>query len=216
MQEDIKTNKIIELINSAGNIAIMPSMVSGVDSFGAAAGLYFMLKEKGQNVSFIYQGPIPEEFEGIVAEDDVLRNITQRELVVSIDYSDTPASKVHYSTKDDILYLNIGPVNKDFNMQNIKSELKGFHFDLFITVGAQVLEDFGQVYDELRESMKSSDVINIDNTERNQKFGSVNVVEPQENSSSMVVFLNAPKWGLKPGSKAAKALLKGISHKDLN
>ncbi|NMB91392.1 hypothetical protein GYA37_00930 [candidate division WWE3 bacterium] len=207
-----KTNQIIELLKEANNIAVVPSKVAGVDAFAAGVGLYFMLKDLNKNVTVVYPGAKPEEFTDLT-DVNIASNVNQRELVVSVDYSGTEASKVHYSTENDILYLTVSPVSKDFDLSKVKSEIKGHNFDLIITIGAQILDDFGQTFRELEGEFSKADILNLDNTERNQRFGTINIVDSNQDSLSLLVLSKALKWDLRLDSKAAEALLKGISRR---
>jgi len=207
-----KTNQIIELLREAKNIAIVPSKVAGVDAFAAGVGLYFMLKDLNKDVTLVYPGSKPEEFSDL-NDVNITSNVTQRELVVSVDYSGTDASKVHYSTENDILFLTVSPVSKEFDLSKIKSEIKGYNFDLIITIGAQIPDDFGQTFKELEGEFSKADILNLDNTDRNQRFGTINIIDSNEDSLSLLVLNKAPSWELKVNSKAAEALLKGISRR---
>jgi nanoRNase/pAp phosphatase (c-di-AMP/oligoRNAs hydrolase) len=135
--------------------------------------------------------------------------------MVTIDYSQTPAAKVHYSTEGDVLTLKVSPVNKEFDLSRVRAQLAGYDFDVVITVGVLEAHDLGQTYDELQNEIRNSKVINIDNTDSNLKYGYVNVIDPTSDSLSMVVYKNAFLWGLTPNTKAAKALLTGMTYKDL-
>lgn len=207
-----KTNQIIELLREAKNIAIVPSKVAGVDAFAAGVGLYLMLKDLNKDVTIVYPGSKPEEFTDL-KDINITSNVGQRELVVSVDYSDTEASKVHYSTENDILYLTVSPVNKEFDLSKIKSEIKGYNFDLIITIGAQIPDDFGQTFRELEGEFSKADILNLDNTDRNQRFGTINVIDSTEDSLSLLVLNKAANWELKVNSRSAEALLKGISRR---
>ncbi len=205
-----KTNQIIELFRDAKSIAITPSKVAGVDAFAAGVGLYFVLKEDGKNVSLIYPGSIPEEFEGLNGLD-LSSNASQRELVVSVDYSGTEASKVNYSTNDDVLQFSLGPIDKDFDLSRIRTSIVGCNFDLIVTIGAQVLEDLGKTYNDLESEFSKVDVLNIDNTDRNQRFGNINVVDSSSDSLSLLVLNKSVNWNFRLTTKSAEALLKGIA-----
>jgi nanoRNase/pAp phosphatase (c-di-AMP/oligoRNAs hydrolase) len=207
-----KTNQIIELLKEANNIAIVPSKVAGVDAFAAGVGLFLMLKDINKNVTVVYPGATPEEFTDL-KDINITTNVGQRELVVSVDYSGTEASKVHYSTENDILFLTVSPVSKEFDLSNIKSEIKGYNFDLIITIGAQIPDDFGQTFRELEGEFSKADILNLDNTDRNQRFGTINVIDSTEDSLSLLVLNKAANWELKVNSRAAEALLKGISRR---
>lgn len=210
-----KDLKIKELIENAKNIAIMPSKVANVDAFAAAVGLYYSLKASEKHVSLIYQGKKPVECAEIIPDDEITGDVSQRELVVSLDYSNTNASKVHYypDSDHDILYITVSPVTKDFDLSRIKAEIKGFNFDLIITIGAQSLEDYGQFFKELEEEFVKSTIINIDNTGFNLKYGTVNVIDTMQSSLSLMTLTNAIEWKYLPDSKAAKAFLTGITHR---
>jgi nanoRNase/pAp phosphatase (c-di-AMP/oligoRNAs hydrolase) len=207
-----KTNQIIELLREAKNIAIVPSKVAGVDAFAAGVGLFFMLKDLNKDVTLVYPGARPDEFSDL-NDVNITSNVAQRELVVSVDYSGTEASKVHYSTENDILFLTVSPVSKEFDLSKIKSEIKGYNFDLIVTIGAQIPDDFGQTFRELEGEFSKADILNLDNTDRNQRFGTINVIDSNEDSLSLLVLNKAPSWELKVGSRAAEALLKGISRR---
>jgi nanoRNase/pAp phosphatase (c-di-AMP/oligoRNAs hydrolase) len=212
---DTEKTKVVEALEQAKNIAIVPSKVAGSDAFAAGAGLYLMLKQKEKQVSFLYPGKIPDECVGVLKDDEILSDVAQRELKVSIDYSNTPASKVQYYTENDVLYLSISPISKGFDLKRIQADLKGFDYDLILTVGAQGLDDFGQSFTDLQDEFTKAKIINIDNTERNTRYGNVNIVDPQESSLSLLALNRAVNWGLKVDARSAKALLTGISYRNL-
>jgi nanoRNase/pAp phosphatase (c-di-AMP/oligoRNAs hydrolase) len=205
-----KTNQIVALIKEAGNIVIMPSKVAGMDAFAASAGLYHMLKDENKNVTIIYNGLPPEDY-GSVDGLDIASNSGQRELVISVDYSGTDASKVNYSTENDILRFTVSPVNRDFELSRIKSEVRGSEYDLIITMGAQASGDLGRAFDDVGGEFGKADVLNVDNTDKNQRFGSINVVDPSVESLSLLILNLGLRWGFRVNQKAAEALLKGIS-----
>lgn len=205
-----KTTQVSDLIKKAKNVAVVPSKVGGVDAFSGGLGIYFMLKGLGKSVSLVYQGKKPEEFDDLISDKEITTNVSERELIISVDYSDTEASKVHYSTENDILYLSFSPVKKNFDLEKVRAKIKGYDFDLIITIGAQDPSDLGQVFSELEGEFGNSTIINIDNTPGNQKFGKLNIVDVSESSLSLLVLNSSLKWGLKLDSNSAKALLKGI------
>jgi len=207
-----KTNQITELFRESKNIVILPSKVAGVDAFAAGVGLYLMLKEENKNVSIIYPGSVPEEFLGL-SDVNISSNAGQRDLIVSVDYSGTNASKVNYSTEDDVLRFSIGPVDKNFDLSRVKSQVSDYNFDLIITIGAQVPDDFGNIFDDLKGDFSRADILNIDNTDRNQRFGNINVVDSNSDSLSLLVLNKCIKWNLRLTSKSAEALLKGIAYR---
>ncbi|KKS16243.1 MAG: hypothetical protein UU80_C0005G0026 [candidate division WWE3 bacterium GW2011_GWA1_41_8] len=213
--EKNNSEKIMELIENARTIAVIPSKVAGADAFSAAVGLYNMLLATGKDVSLVYTGKVPEVAEHLVKKEEITANIFTRELLVSIDYSNTPAAKVHYSTDNDILTLKLSPVPKDFDRSRVKTFIKGMEFDVIFTVGVQELADLGQTYRELEEEFRAAKIINVDNTDRNRRYGAVNIIDTSAENLSMVVFRNCPTWGLQPDTKSAKALLTGMTYREV-
>ncbi len=216
--EDYDKQQLLSLIHEAKDIAIIPSKVSGADSFCASAGLYLMLKNKyaaapngeKKNVKFLFEGKIPESCEKLLTKEDTTTNIQDRELLISVDYSETSASKVQYTTENDILYLKLGPIPKHFDTNRIKSKITGFDFDLVFIVGAQELADLGPIYSNLRSEINRSKKVNIDITKKNTRFGVINIIDDTTDSLSTLVFKNSALWELTPDKVAAKALLAGI------
>jgi len=207
-----KTNQILRLIEEAASIVILPSKTAGIDSFSSAVGLYYMLQSEGKEVTILYPGMIPENF-GNVDDINIADNSSARELVVSVDYSDTSAAKVNYSTENDVLRFSLSPIERDFDLSRIKSEIKGYNFDLIITVGAPSRDNLGRLLEDVGGSFGGVDILNIDNSERNQRFGNINVIDSSFDSLSLLVLNHAIKWNLVISGKAAEALLKGISNR---
>ena len=205
-----KTDKIKQTIREAKDIVIMPSKVAGIDSFAAGVGLYRALKKQGKNVTLVYPGLAPEEF-GSVEGLEIISNTGKRDLLVSVDYSGTEASKVNYSTTDDVLHFSIGPVDKDFDLSRVKAEVRGLNFDLIITIGVQYPEDLGRSFADITGEFRKVEVINIDNTEKNQRFGDINIVNPSVESLSLLTLNTLASCELNIDSEAAEALLKGVS-----
>ena len=214
MEKDIDYNQIKGLINNAKDIAIIPSKVSEADAFSAGVGLYHMLSARGKSVSFVYPGSIPEVCKDLMEEEDIEIDTKDRKLMVSIDYSDTPAAKVQYSTEDNILRLVVSPVPKDFDSSRVRAGIVGFDFDVVFVLGAQRLEDLGKTLENIREELGKSTVINIDNTGMNTGFGNVNLVDVTANNLSVLVFKLISRLGLVPDVKSAKALLVGMTYRE--
>jgi hypothetical protein len=205
MNNNDEKSSIEQLIDVSTNIAIIPSQVAGYDAFAAALGLFFGLKEKEKNVSLVYPDKVPEGFEDLITGNELITDPSIKELVVTIDYHNSPAQKVHYSTVSDVLTLKIGPINKDFRSDNVRARIEGLGFDLIFVIGAQVKEDLGV-----------TTIVNLDNTGTNTKFGDLNVVDPLMDNLSQVVLNFMARSGFFISQKPAKALLRGISYRVVN
>lgn len=217
MDKSDRNKNILEIFQNANRIGILPNKLDAEDSFSAGTGMYYLLTEKFHNkdILLVYPGKIPEKCENLMEKDKILTNVSERDLMVSIDYSDTPAAKVQYSTDKGVLYLKVSPINADFDKKRVKTEITGsVNFDVLITIGAQMMEDFGQTFKEMETEFYSAKIVNIDNTDRNLRYGNYNYVDPSQDTLSLMVLNLAGVWGIKVTKKAGKALLTGITYRD--
>lgn len=214
------TAKVSKLIEDAKNIAIVPAKDRGVDAYCAAAGLFHMIKEKymhlgaAKAVKVVYQGAVPEGCEPLLEPEDLEPKLGERELLVKIDYSKTPAAKVKYSAENEVLVLKLGPVGSDFSLERVETTLTGIDYDLIIIVGALSLDMLDLVTPELKKELSPEKLINIDTEPTNTAYASVNLLDHAAGSLCMLVFKEATHWGLTPVKKSAHALLTGLSNTD--
>lgn len=216
MQIDMQTNEqITNVLRSAQDIAIIPAKISGVDAFCAGAGIFLMLKSLDKNPKILYPGSVPEACQELVKETDVITTFSQRQLTVSIDFSGEHEAKAWYEPDGETLKVKLAPVSKDFD-PNLKVHAKldaGFEFDTAIIIGANAFDDLGYIYDEIRADLTKSTIINLSNSNKNNRFASINVIDPMSDSLSQLVIKKAPLWELNINTQAAQALLLGITQK---
>jgi nanoRNase/pAp phosphatase (c-di-AMP/oligoRNAs hydrolase) len=106
-------------------------------------------------------------------------------------------------------------VSKEFDT-SLKVHAKldtGFDFDTAVILGGDTLEDLGIVYTEIQRDLAKATIINISNSVKNTRFGSVNVIDPTSDSISQLIIKKAPLWELNITTQAAQALLLGITQK---
>ena len=207
-------NNIQSYIDKANSIAIVPSKINGADAYSAGCGLYKSLKILDKKVSFIHTHKVPEGCEHLLTQEELINDIFERELHVSIDYSQTPAARVHYSTENDVLHLKVKPIDKNFDLSRVKATIKGFNFDLVIVIGATELEDLGQIYHELKESFNLSSIINIDHSSLNKHYGKVNLIDNTKDSISTLMLQTISKLNYPLTDNIAKCFLTGLIAKN--
>ena len=78
-------------------------------------------------------------------------------------------------------------------------------YDTFITVDCADFKRVGRVF----ESFGQPD-INIDHHKTNEKFGKLNLIEPEEVATAAILANHLPAWGLQITKPIAAALLTGI------
>ncbi|MGE5462928.1 MAG: DHH family phosphoesterase [Syntrophothermus sp.] len=86
----------------------------------------------------------------------------------------------------------------------IVREPSGEH-DTFITVDCADFKRVGKAFEVIGQPD-----INIDHHKTNEKFGNLNLIEPEEVATSAILANHLPAWGLKITRPVADALLTGI------
>ncbi len=216
MQIDLQTNEqIASVIRSAESIAVIPAKGAGIDAFCAGLAMQLMLKSLEKPSKLFYPGELPEACKELVNDSDIMTSFSQRQLTVAIDYSGEHDAKAWYEPEGETLKVKLAPVSKDFDPKlRVRSKLDtGFDYDTAIIVGANELEDLGDVYNEIRIDLAKSTILNLSNSGKNNRFGSINVIDPTCDSLSQLVIKKAPLWELNITTQAAQALLLGITQK---
>ena len=212
--ESYKKEDILKLIADAKHIAVVPSKIAGTETFIAGVGLYHMLKALNKPVKLLYIGKTPDEAKSLINHEEVTTNHSKRDLVISVDYSGTHAGNVHWKNNNDVLEFRLGPMPRDFDTSKVKVNMASYGFDLIFVLGNQYLPDLGLVYSNLQDEFRAANIVNIDNTKRNTRFGVVNVIDESCDTLSLLVYKYAADWGLLPNTKSAQALLTGMTVKE--
>lgn len=220
MQIDLQTNEqITNVLHSAESVAVIPAGGqagdrAGVDAFCAGVAVHLMLKALDKKSKLLYSGIVPESCKDLIKESDILTTFSQRQLTVSIDFAGERDAKAWYEPEGETLKVKLAPVSKDFDPSvrvNAKLDV-GFGFDTAIIIGANELVDLGDIYTEIQHDLIKSTIINLSNSAKNVRFGSVNVIDPACDSLSQLVIKKAPLWELNITTQVAQALLLGITN----
>lgn len=208
------------LIGKSQNILLLPSLNLAGDSLPASFALFFILKKLGKNVN-VAAKEIPEKFHFL----SELNSLPSREFVISVDASEKNISEIRYEKNEKNLKIHLcldrGQIGeKDISFPPLRggAELKkdnfsGENFDLLITLGANSLEDLGEMFSQNSRIFYETPILNIDNRPSNENFGEVNLVEVtasiSETVTNLIKSMGSGKEELLDG-KIASLLLTGI------
>ena len=68
------------------------------------------------------------------------------------------------------------------------------------------------MFNEYKEEIKKIFLINIDNSTKNENYGTLNVIEPESGGLCQLVLYKLAAWHYKVDKETAKALLAGITY----
>jgi len=216
------------LIEKSNNIAVIPAVGAGIDGLSAAIGLILSIRDTSfnneinqyeedesnkrmeKNVFLVYPKEISQDYKDYVNPNFIIEDPSLRDLIVEINYSDSPASKVNYSIDNETLKIVLTPVKRNFNTNNVKTKIMDRNFDLIITIGAARKEDLGLSYFDMEDEYKKAVILNIDNNNDNTHYGLLNIVNPKIESLSLLMINLILRNGLTLNANTGKALLTGL------
>lgn len=207
------------IIERFQNILIVPSLKSPGDGLGSALALFFTLKKLGKNVNLVRQ-EIPEKFHFLTELD----NDPAKDFIISVDTSKKNISKMRYEKdgQDLKIYLSLSQGElgeKDISFVSApaaeKIKLSGLeeNTDLLVVLGAESLENLGEIFYQNPDFFYERPILNIDNSLANENFGEINLIEAGSSLSEILIKLIEP---METGhnnlidKKTASCLLTGI------
>jgi len=162
------------IILQSENICIIPEENSDPEAIASALSLFYTLKELGKNVNLIIE-KLPEWLDFLTPSLNFISY--PKNFVISVPSKSAEISQIYYEKNDDSLKIHL-TVEKGF----VKKDDIAFYFsekkpDLIITVG--VKDYHSQLSGKLNPFgfLLGAQILNIDNSQDNKKFGKINLVE---------------------------------------
>ena len=191
-------------------LVILPSRPT-TDQLAAALALYLVLPEMGKNVNVACTSK-PSNASNLIGSDKIVSSIgNSSNFIVSLDYEEGSIEKVSYNIEGDKFNLVIEP-RPGFNFSKDKVHFNNGvgQADLLIMIGVSNPEDTGEMFAQLEQKKKKTDVINIDTNNRNMRYGRTNLVYDNMGSVSELVTQILSEMQLLTNTDAASNLLTGI------
>ncbi|OGG13653.1 hypothetical protein A2773_06280 [Candidatus Gottesmanbacteria bacterium RIFCSPHIGHO2_01_FULL_39_10] len=206
---------IKSVIDNSREILIATPRNPSMDSTASALSLYLSLSTLGKHVSVVSPSPMTVEFNQLVGVDKILNMVSNggRNLVVSFPYQEGSIEKVSYNIENDVFHLVIEPREgyPTITAEKLSYSYGGGSFDTIIAIGASNLYDLDAIYNQNQSLFSEKQLINIDNNPANNRFGKVNIVDPNLASISEMVVNMISSLGVKIDPDIATNLLAGIT-----
>ncbi len=175
------------LTNSQTAFIIAPKMPS-LDKIAAALALFLSLKKTGKTVTIVCPDEMTVELSSLVGVDKIGQKLGGKNLVISFDYIEDSIEKVSYNIENNKFNLLIQPKAgfPPLSTDKVNYSSSG-GADLIFVVGAQKLEDLGNLYSQEKQLYQQSSVVNLDVDPKNTQFGKINLTVPTVSSCSELV-----------------------------
>lgn len=181
--------KVKELLDKAQNVLIVTHEHPNFDSVGSALTLSLGLIGLGKKVTIVCPDLMTVELSGFIGVQKIVREISSKNFVISLDYVDGSIEKVSYNIEGNKFNLVIEPRPgyEGFSEDKVHYAHGGAAADLIFTVDTIHLGGLKKVYDDNKELFAGKQIINIDRHPNNAKYGAVNLVDQTASSTVEIV-----------------------------
>lgn len=160
-----------QIISEAKNIYLIPC--EEPEAITSALALFYTLKELNKNVNLIVD-ELPENLKSLTPSLDFVT--FPKNFIISIPNKVADISQIYYEKNDDSLKIHLAVNRGNIKKENISFYFSNFKPDLVITIGIQnFISQLSQRLDSYGFLLES-DILNIDNEQKNEKFGKINLL----------------------------------------
>lgn len=210
MENNLQFDQVAPLLQAANQINVVLAQKTNVDRVAAGLALYLALGNKRAGI--YCSRPMTVAFSSLVGVDQIKDKFEGKNLTVVFDYTEGSIEKVSYNIKNKKFNLLIQP-KKGFpplSADNLEYHYSGQNPDLVFVVGARRLSDIGELYLDNKEVFDKAPLVNLDTSPENEKFGRINLLDPQAASFSELVALLTDQLKLTVTKDVVTNLLVGL------
>ncbi|HQL11435.1 MAG TPA: hypothetical protein PK507_00280 [bacterium] len=183
-------DQIFRIINENSKILILTDSIFNFDKIAASLSFGLFTQILGKNTIIYFKNTIEEKYKFLNGFELIKNNIDiKNNLTIAISTKDVKAKELSYEQKEDRIEIYLTPEkNKKFTKEDVSIIDNQNLFDLIITIGVENIEKIGEFYNSNIEFFKNTPIINIDNNIANERFGQINLIEPQYSSICELMF----------------------------
>lgn len=212
MENFSSINQIQQALSTAKTIFIVLPRELNQDKIASALSLYLSFKKIGKEVSIFCSRSMIVEYSFLVGVDKIGKKPEGKNLIISFAYLEDSIEKVSYNIEKQKFNLIIQSKAgfPPLSNESVKYSYSGVHAELIFTIGAQSLENLGEIYEEDKELFEQGVLVNIDIDSKNSNFGKINLIEEGAASYSEVTVSLLSRLRLPFDVDVASNLLSGI------
>lgn len=181
--------QIFELIKKSRSILITIKKDWTGDAIASALALAKTLKKIDKRIDIVCQDFKTTNNISFLGTDDINDKIEGlQKFVISIDTSKTKVGEFYYDNESDKLNIYISPKNGQFKPEDVSAKIANYEYDLIFVINSSDLESLGEIYNKHGEFFYSIPKINLDNSNKNEYFGDINIVDLTSSSTAEIVY----------------------------
>lgn len=214
MKDYFDFTSIEEALGSAQTFAVILPKNLDQDKIAASLALGLALKKVNKDVQVICSTPMTVAYSSLVGVNRITNKLKGKNLVVSFDYTDDSIEKVSYNIDSDQNKFNLVIQPKEgrspLSPENVKYSYLGANADMIFVIGANRLEEIGQLYFDNKKFFEEGQVVNLDINQNSQQFGKFNFIKPDLASYSEFIALMLATLKIAVDEDIASNLLLGM------
>lgn len=176
-----------QTLATAQTVLVVAPKKPNLDKVAAALALFLSLKKAGKSVIVACPDEMTVEFSLLVGVDKITQQLGGKNLIISFDYIEDSIEKVSYNIENNKFNLLIQP---KVGFPPLSAEKVNYSYsggaDLIFVIGAQSLEDLGNLYTQESKLYSQKSVVNIDVDPKNTQFGGINLTDSTASSCSEI------------------------------
>lgn len=200
-----------QALATAQTVLVVAPQKPNLDKIAAALALFLSLKKAGKSVVVACPDEMTVEFSPLVGVDKVTSQLGGKNLTISFDYVEDSIEKVSYNIENNKFNLLIQP---KAGFPPLSADKVSYSYsggaDLIFIIGAQKLEDLGNLYAQESKLYEQKSTVNIDVDAKNTQFGGINLTDPTVSSCSEITTGLIATLKLPVDQDIASNLLLGI------
>jgi nanoRNase/pAp phosphatase (c-di-AMP/oligoRNAs hydrolase) len=207
IQDQIKNQ-----IESAESVLILTKNKPSSDAMATSWGLFHLLKGLGKNPTLLESNSQTEKIKFLPQPDQIEREIKgARDFVLSFSTTRNKIIDFRTENKIDTFDIYITPEKETIDPRDFSFIPAKFKYDLVIVLGCQNLDSLGEIREKNSDLFFEVPIINIDNSNANENFAQINLVDMTASSIAEVLTgLSESKWEKQVTSEIAQCFLAGL------
>lgn len=176
------------LTEKAQKILIFTPVKSTPDHIASAFAIFHLLKKLGKKPAVFQSTALPEKLSFLEKPEKIISDLTgSRDFVIIFNTEKNKITGVKTKEEENCYKITITPEKGSISPKDFSFIPAEFKYDLIIIVGAESLEKLGEVYYENTDLFFEIPKININNSNANENYGQVNLIDITASSAAEIV-----------------------------
>lgn len=186
----------IEAISRSRHLLITARSVLSIDDLCGAIALGLWLKQLNKSFDIVIPDAQPQSYPSFLPPDVTVDSQlgSLRTLKITLNVQNTPLSELSYDVRDGALDITVVPKHGAWRPQDVGFSSGDMRYDLVITIGTPDRHSLAPLFGSELNILHELTTINIDASASNERWATVNLVNPTRSSSCESLFTLFEAW----------------------